>query len=452
VVSNLKKRKQTYSRIVAAMSCFDCMTSFIYALSTWPIPKGDGSSPLYASGNTQTCTAQAFFIQLSLGAPMYNLCLAMYYMLVIKHGWSDIKLAKIERFVHSIIVVIAFGIAIAGLPLKIYGNANVWCWIVSDANLYRWAFFYVELWSIIVIVTIVMATVVKSVAKVENKTRRCSMRSNTTKSARVAIVVKRQAFYYVGAFYVTWIPLTILRILQTLGKQVPYGIFLCAVIFTPLQGFFNCLVYLRPRYLRWKRLKWNEKKKDNISGGNKVGKQWATEMKYGLSHIEDGDVVGSSMGFSVGSENGEENLIGSTEFIRHSEMTATTVATSHYPSFSSLPLERMIEIEDYDDDGCDDDEMYVDAEVSLAISNRRPMNRRTDSIEQCRIDDDEEEEEEEEEECAVLDDNMEEGSAAPVQVSTTKRKSFKPDLVAIPELDSELGLSQQSEEQNHSSK
>ncbi|KAL7541435.1 hypothetical protein ACHAWF_006936 [Thalassiosira exigua] len=222
IIWDARKKKQTYSRIMLAMSCFDFVTSFMYALSTWPIPAGSG--PLYAAGTTQTYTFQAFFIQLSLAAPMYNLCLAAYYLLVIEHGWSDVKLAAVERFAHPIVVAIAFGIAIAGLPLRIYNNANVWCWIApnpsdptrgNNANTYRWAFYYLELWTIIVVVTGIMLAVVLSVKRRERKTRQYSTGLTVLSSA-----VRTQAIYYVSAFYLTWTFPTTLRILQTMNVHV----------------------------------------------------------------------------------------------------------------------------------------------------------------------------------------------------------------------------------------
>jgi len=336
VARDPKKRSQTYSRIMMAMSCYDFVTSCMYALSTWPIPSGSG--PLYAAGTTGTCTAQGFFIQLSLGAPLYNLSLAVYYLLVIKHGWSDVKLAKLERFVHPVVVATAFGIAIAGLPLKLYNNANVWCWIAPNdrmnsnvnANFYRWAFFYVELWLIIVIVTVIMMAVVVNVVQTTNKTTRYSSRG---KEAKLSTTVRKQAFYYVSAFYVTWLALTILRILQTTDVQVPYAIFVLAVILTPLQGFLNSLIYMKPRYLRYRRRRRKKQQKMELSEKNS---QLRASMNFGASHVQNGLVVGSSI-----------NL--------------TSVQNSNQDLQHQSDL-----IEDNDDE-----EAYVDAEVSLAFSNRQ---------------------------------------------------------------------------------
>uniref|UniRef100_A0A7S2EJG5 G-protein coupled receptors family 1 profile domain-containing protein n=1 Tax=Ditylum brightwellii TaxID=49249 RepID=A0A7S2EJG5_9STRA len=247
ILPNRKKRKKTYFRIMCAMSIFDFVTSFMYALSTWPIPAESGA--LYASGTEGTCIFQGFFIQLSLAAPLYNLSLAIYYLLFITYQWKEREIKKLERFLHPAIMVIAFGIAIAGLPLRLYNNSNVWCWIAPDAadpnrgdnaNFYRFALFYVELWFIIITVTILMSAVVLTIVRTEMKSAKYAMRSLSL-SRQVFI----QSVSYVSIFYLSWTFPTTLRILQTIGTPVPYAIFLCAVIFTPLQGFFNSLVYLK---------------------------------------------------------------------------------------------------------------------------------------------------------------------------------------------------------------
>merc|ERR1711907_477352 len=167
----------------------------MYVLSTWPmVPSevvyeddidGDGelesvSLPLWATSNKGTCTAQAFFVQLGLGGPMCNLGLAIYYLLVIKHGWKDARLRKnFERWMHSCVAVVAFGLAIAGIILQLYNDANSWCWIApknapsnnnNNADVYRWAFFYAELWLCIVCITGIMIAIVVHVARTETKT------------------------------------------------------------------------------------------------------------------------------------------------------------------------------------------------------------------------------------------------------------------------------------------
>lgn len=64
-------RTSTFHRILLGLSTVDLTTSFNVFLGTWPIPV-DTPGVYLASGNAGTCTAQGFWIQLGVGAPLYN--------------------------------------------------------------------------------------------------------------------------------------------------------------------------------------------------------------------------------------------------------------------------------------------------------------------------------------------------------------------------------------------
>ena len=68
-------------------------------------------------------------------------------------------------------------------------------------------------------------------------------REEESKSGRIA----QQAYLYTLAFTLTWIFPTSMRIMR---NPPSYGLLMCIAIFVPLQGFFNAVVYVRPRYLR----------------------------------------------------------------------------------------------------------------------------------------------------------------------------------------------------------
>lgn len=126
-----------------------------------------------------------FFNQLLLGSPLYNLMLAIYYLLIGKYNKSDEDIVKYEKYMHIIANTIAISIAVAGLPLTLYNNANLWCWIAAypegsegfnghengdieckrghGAWMYRWIFFYAPLWAIIVAITFIMILLTQSI-------------------------------------------------------------------------------------------------------------------------------------------------------------------------------------------------------------------------------------------------------------------------------------------------
>jgi hypothetical protein len=62
-----------------------------------------------------------------------------------------------------------------------------------------------------------------------------------------------QASAYVAAFFISWIfPMVRIIVAEATDELYTPLIFLI-VIFSPLQGFFNAFIYLRPRYLKHRR-------------------------------------------------------------------------------------------------------------------------------------------------------------------------------------------------------
>lgn len=70
---------------------------------------------------------------------------------------------------------------------------------------------------------------------------------NRTYSNRVAM----QGICYVWAFLLTWCTWIALVILLIKGDEVPFGLHIASMVLQPLQGFFNSMVYLRPRYIQY---------------------------------------------------------------------------------------------------------------------------------------------------------------------------------------------------------
>ena len=63
--------------------------------------------------------------------------------------------------------------------------------------------------------------------------------------------VARQAFYYIGAFYITWFFPTVFRIVTTTG-QFPFWLLLLTALFLPIQGTLNLIVFVRPQYIKYR--------------------------------------------------------------------------------------------------------------------------------------------------------------------------------------------------------
>lgn len=269
VVRDRTKRKKIYHRLLLVFSSFDCITSVALGLSTWPIPKG--TEGVYAArGTTATCTAQGFFLQLSIISPIYNALLAFYFLLLIRNGVAEHTIVgRYEPYMHACALTFALGLAFAGLGLKLYNSANLWCWIAPypsdcqgsrgqsgniecergfNAWIYRWVFFYAPLWFTIVVVSLFMGMIWYTVRQYELRSagNDTESRRRFEKSRKVTV----QALSYVVAFYITWIFGTINRLLQLFTGESYFPLMLLHSIFTPAQGFLNFLVYFRPKMCR----------------------------------------------------------------------------------------------------------------------------------------------------------------------------------------------------------
>ena len=272
VARSSKRQKRIYHRLLLGMSSHDMIGSFFsFILSTTPMPVGTAFG---AVGTLQTCTVAAFFGQAAnVSALLYHASLATFYLLMIVHGWKQTRLNKIEWILHAVPILVGWSLATAGLALKIYAPANWTCWIGPypsdckdsrnygsvEANcirgnnyfIYRFAFSYALIWSTVAYMIVTMGFIYHTVLQNERANEKYHHRGlarSRSKSRRIA----NQALFYVGAMILTYMFGTLTRVLQkTQGKTYFPMIFLMA-IFLPLQGFFNCLTYLRPRYLSYR--------------------------------------------------------------------------------------------------------------------------------------------------------------------------------------------------------
>ena len=66
-----------------------------------------------------------------------NLCLSLYYMLVVKYKYSEKQVKKLEPYLQLVPNLAGIGTAFYGLFHGIYGSAMLWCWIESNDTQYR---------------------------------------------------------------------------------------------------------------------------------------------------------------------------------------------------------------------------------------------------------------------------------------------------------------------------
>lgn len=295
-----RPKRRVYHRLLLGMSLFDCLASIAWFLGTWTLPAE--SIPIYgANGSNATCATQGFFVQLSISTVLYNGCLAVYYFLVIRLGWTDdrIKKSKVEYAFHALPTLFGLGTATAALSMGLFNPLGWECWISGvpinceeswrhdgkttcirgdNAKSWQWIFHLGPLWCTIVLVATLMSLIVGYVVRQEKSNARWDFQSNSDsssphlqtpsstalKSSMVTASLQTfrvrssqrvrettwQAVCYVGSFLLTWTFPTILIINEVSGSGIWYHWLFLAALTNPSQGFFNFLTYVRPRIQR----------------------------------------------------------------------------------------------------------------------------------------------------------------------------------------------------------
>lgn len=130
--------RNCYKRIMLGLSCTDLISSLTLALQPFLLPSD--SHRIWASGNETTCVTMGFLQQFAFSAMFYNGMLSFFFLLSIRYGIEEEKLAKYyEPWMHLLSIGFPLGSAIGGLVLNLYDELTVghYCWFTGDdATLY----------------------------------------------------------------------------------------------------------------------------------------------------------------------------------------------------------------------------------------------------------------------------------------------------------------------------
>ena len=101
-----------FHRLLLGLSVADICSSLAQSFSTLPLPTFLGELIWNAHGNKATCQTQGFMIFVgSIGAPLYNCSLCIYYLIVVtyKKGRNADRYiqGKIEFFLHAVPILVS---------------------------------------------------------------------------------------------------------------------------------------------------------------------------------------------------------------------------------------------------------------------------------------------------------------------------------------------------------
>jgi len=272
-----KKLCRVHNRLLLGISVIDALNSIALSLSILPSPRLDDCS--YGKGNQSSCTTQGFFMTLGLAVPGYTAMLSMYYLATIVYNTSEETIAqRYEPFMHAYAVLPPLGGASYGAVKKYFFSQTGQCWIEDPcfssgkcvgANVYgdgRWLLVVSMLWVVLnsfalgyCLITIYRKVRERAVMMRSYVFRNTHIRPNRIEMA--ADEAARQALLYISAYLLIYVwPIIKCVLTQISDKEQDMPVlYILTAIFYPLQGFWNCIAYIRPRFVVLRR------EQDNLS-------------------------------------------------------------------------------------------------------------------------------------------------------------------------------------------
>lgn len=225
-----------YDRILMGLSCCDILASIIWPLNRFLKPSDTGSA--WAFGNDTTCQARVFLQQIAISSFWYNCLLSYYFLLtVVSQVRQKNFVERYEVWMHGSVLFFPLT-AVLGLLRGWYSDDCSFVdpliqWIVRGIPT---LFVFLSL----VLNNIMICAIVKHLTMVQTKLK---------KEATTLM------FLYLANFFVTIAPSFVKEILLTYthndsGTLFPLALLEAVVL--PLQGCFNCVLFLKPSYTRFR--------------------------------------------------------------------------------------------------------------------------------------------------------------------------------------------------------
>lgn len=276
-----RRNRSSYHRLILGMSVNDFISAVVLFLASWPVPSW---FPTYqAKGNDATCQATAFLRESAGRASvLYSACVGIYFLLVIKYGWKEPLLKRLELWMHVVNNTVGWAIGIAGFPLKLYNPFLTNCSIQpsplgctqsykatpeqpancirgDNATIFQFATWWSIIWASLIVMAGCLAAVYWFIYSTERKVTRYdftlsqvsgSSSSHRSQNFRKSRKFAKQAVLYCSFFLLSFIFLLVGNVQGQFAPERQHFVVVClAATLYPLQGFFNCIIYLRPRYL-----------------------------------------------------------------------------------------------------------------------------------------------------------------------------------------------------------
>ena len=127
-----QSRATTVTRILFLLHSLNVLGMFGSMLHTIPAPKElperlQSKGLLGPRGSLTSCSIQGFLFQIAIqGVLLWDACLSMTYVMIIRWNWPDAKLVRFEKWAHAFIWTFVLVTSIVPLVGKMYNyNGNI---------------------------------------------------------------------------------------------------------------------------------------------------------------------------------------------------------------------------------------------------------------------------------------------------------------------------------------
>lgn len=274
VLHTRNQLNKPYHRLLLVLSLVDIVSSTKYAIT------------LHLAGDVPSiaCDVDGFFSMFTILSAMYGAVLQIYFLLRVRFSVRD---RTFSRYYEPVLVVFPFLFAIISssfmLSQELYNpnghvTGNPGCFINEypakcgetstcergeKADLFASIFVAIPIvvsWAIVIVSNVFIYLRFRDLSK---KLRRYSLTGDTT-TYELTWKVAKQALMYVGAYFGTFGVTACLWSLQVSYPKIDfadskyYGLHLTDLLLLANQGTLNFLVYLSPRYNRWRQAAFSE--------------------------------------------------------------------------------------------------------------------------------------------------------------------------------------------------
>jgi len=255
-----------YNRLLLGLTIGDFAYALVAFLSTWPVPKGTIYSAYIwgEAGNQTTCDIQGFFsLWASLMAIVYMSSLSLYFLLIIRYKWALERLQKIEPYMHGLAWILAstasiicvskgltnpsiVGCGIQSYPLKCNSSKGVPCIRGENAVIYQVVLKITPGATGLIFVSACMIMMYATVRTRQSAAARFRRDGDTSETVDEQISEDfRRAWQFTGVYIFLSIPILAAIFTFAISGKQSFIIAMLRAIITPMQGFFNAIVFSR---------------------------------------------------------------------------------------------------------------------------------------------------------------------------------------------------------------